>query len=73
LGKPADNNLEHIAKYKTSEGVAHENTWRELLTHVLFHSATHRGNVMVVLREAGFTPPKIDYIIFLRETYLSDN
>jgi uncharacterized damage-inducible protein DinB len=67
LGKPDEKNLEKTAKYKTSEGVAYENNWRQLLTHVLFHSATHRGNVMVVLREAGFTPPKIDYIICLRE------
>ncbi len=68
LGKAADKNLEQIAKYKTSKGVAHENTWRQLLTQVLFHSATHRGNIIVALRDAGFTPPAIDYIIFLRET-----
>lgn len=68
LEKADDKSLGQIAKYKTSEGVSHENTWRHLLTHVLFHSATHRGNIVVVLRDAGFTPPKIDYIIFLRET-----
>ena len=56
------------AAYKTSEGVAHENTYRELLTHVLFHSSIHRGNIILKLREEGFAPPKIDYIIFLRET-----
>jgi uncharacterized damage-inducible protein DinB len=32
------------------------------------HSATHRGNIMLKLREEGFAPPKIDYIIYLRET-----
>ncbi len=68
LRKPDDKNLEQIAKYKTSAGVPHENTLRQLLTQVLFHSATHRGNIIVALREAGFTPPPIDYIIFLRET-----
>jgi len=56
------------AKYKTSEGVAYENTFRELLSHVLLHSATHRGNIVIKLREEGFPPPKIDYIIYLRET-----
>ena len=56
------------AKYKTSEGVAYENTFRELLSHVLVHSATHRGNIVIKLREEGFTPPKIDYIIYLRQT-----
>ena len=33
--------LEETARYKTSEGVEHENTYRELLTHVLMHSAVH--------------------------------
>lgn len=56
------------AQYKTSEGVSQENTYRELLTHVLFHSSIHRGNIMLKLREEGLEPPKIDYIIYLRET-----
>jgi len=55
-------------QYKTSEGVAYENTFRELLTHVLFHSSIHRGNIVLKMREEGFAPPKIDYIIYLRET-----
>jgi uncharacterized damage-inducible protein DinB len=57
-----------IAQYKTSEGVSYENTFRELLTHVLVHSSIHRGNIILKLREEGFAPPKIDYIIYLRET-----
>ena len=60
--------LDLKAEYRTSEGVWCENTFRELLTHVVFHSSIHRGNIMLNLRESGFTPPKIDYIIFLRET-----
>ena len=63
-----DEGLDLRARYRTSEGVWHENTYRELLTHVLFHSSIHRGNIMLALREAGFAPPKIDYIIYLRET-----
>jgi uncharacterized damage-inducible protein DinB len=60
--------LDRTATYKTSEGVEHTNTYREMLTHVLIHSAIHRGNIMVRLREAGVKPPLIDYIIYLRET-----
>ena len=63
-----DEGLAIRAQYKTSEGVPHENTFREILSHVLIHSATHRGNLMLKLREDGFAPPKIDYIIYLRET-----
>ncbi len=62
--------LDLRAEYRTSEGVRHENTFRELLTHVVFHSSIHRGNIILKMREEGFTPPKIDYIIYLRETYI---
>ncbi len=63
-----EDGLDIRAKYRTSEGIPYENTFRELLTHVLIHSSIHRGNVMLKLREDGFEPPKIDYIIYLRET-----
>ena len=60
--------LDLNTRYRTSQGVAQENDFRELLTHVIIHSSIHRGNIMVKLREEGFEPPKIDYIIYLRET-----
>jgi len=68
LQKSEDESISQIARYKTSEGVAYQNTFRQMLTHVLFHSATHRGNIVLKMREEGFAPPKIDYIIYLRET-----
>ncbi len=63
-----EDGLDIRAKYRTSEGLPYENTFRELLTHVLVHSSIHRGNIILKLREDGFEPPKIDYIIYLRET-----
>ena len=60
--------LDLAARYRTSEGVPHTNDFREMLTHVIIHSSVHRGNVILKLREEGFEPPKIDYIIYLRET-----
>ena len=68
LRKFDDEGLNISAQYRTSEGDWKENTFRELLTHVLRHSSIHRGNIMLKLREEGFAPPKIDYIIYLRET-----
>ena len=68
LRKFDDEGLDLKIRYRTSEGVWCVNTFRELLTHVPFHSSIHRGNIMLNLREAGFSPPKIDYIIYLRET-----
>lgn len=63
-----DEGLDIRAEYRTSEGVWCANTFREMLTHTLFHSSIHRGNIMLKLREEGHVPPKIDYIIYLRET-----
>jgi uncharacterized damage-inducible protein DinB len=60
--------LDLPVRYRTSEGAPYENTFREMLSHVLFHSSIHRGNIILKLREEGFVPPKIDYIIYLRET-----
>ncbi|MCY7376202.1 MAG: hypothetical protein LH472_09560 [Pyrinomonadaceae bacterium] len=68
LRKFDDEGLDLRIRYRTSEGVWFENTFRELLTHVVFHSSIHRGNIVLKLREENFTPPKIDYIIYLRET-----
>lgn len=60
--------LDIVARYRTSEGKRVENTHREILSHVVMHSSIHRGNIMLKLRESGFVPPVIDYIIYLRET-----
>jgi uncharacterized damage-inducible protein DinB len=57
-----------MTRYRTSEGQPKENDFREMLTHVIIHSSVHRGNIMLKLRDEGFEPPKIDYIIYLRET-----
>ena len=70
LRKFDEDGLSLIAKYKTSEGAQYQNTFCEMLSHVLLHSATHRGNIILKLREEGFMPPKIDYIIYLREITL---
>jgi uncharacterized damage-inducible protein DinB len=67
LDSARDSLLERVAAYKTSEGLPYENTYRELLTHILFHSSIHRGNIVLKMREEGHEPPKIDYILFLRE------
>ena len=63
-----DEGLDITVRYRTSEGIQYENTYREMLTHVLLHSSIHRGNIILKLREDGVEPPKVDYIIYLRET-----
>lgn len=60
--------LDIRCRYVNSSGKQFENTFREALTHVVMHSAIHRGNIAAKLRDEGFAPPQTDYIIYLRET-----
>lgn len=53
--------------YRTSSGTGVRGTFRDLLTHVVFHSMAHRGQILTELRRSGVEPPKIDYIIYRRE------
>ena len=67
LGDLTEEDLSRIATYKNSKGVEYRNTYREMLTHVLAHSAYHRGQVASAVRIDGGTPAYTDYIAFLRE------
>lgn len=66
LNEIGEEGLENKASYKTSEGEPYLNTFREVFTHVLFHSMNHRGQILTLLRNEGFQPPEIDYIVFER-------
>ena len=62
-----EEDLSRVATYKNSKGIEYRNTYREMLTHVLAHSAYHRGQVASAVRMDGGTPAYTDYIAFLRE------
>ncbi|MCP3763590.1 DinB family protein [Domibacillus sp. A3M-37] len=53
--------------YENTEGASFQNTLSELVTHVVNHGTSHRGNVVVMLREAGYRSCPTDYIYFLRD------
>lgn len=67
-----EENLDHTAAYKNSQGIAYTTSCRDILTHVLFHSMAHRGQVQMALRADGGTPVWSDYIVFVREQNLPD-
>jgi uncharacterized damage-inducible protein DinB len=68
LAEQDEPDLDRRTSYKNSSGEPFENAIRDILTHVLIHSAIHRGNIVIKLRESGFEPPDTDYIIYFRET-----
>lgn len=59
--------LEMTATYKNSQGVMYTNTYREIFTHIFFHSAYHRGQIAISTRANADVPAYTDFIGFLRD------
>ncbi len=54
--------------YKNMKGVEFKNGVEGILFHVVNHGTFHRGQILTMLRELGFTSfPSQDLITFLRE------
>jgi len=62
---PAD--LARTIAYKNSKGEAWSSTVEDVLTHVLMHSAYHRGQIASHMRASGHTPAYTDYIHAVRK------
>ena len=62
-----DESLDQTATYKNSRGIEYTTSYRDILTHVLFHSTYHRGQLAQSARAAEVAPAYTDYIAFVRE------
>jgi len=58
--------LSRSVSYTNSKGEIWTSTVEEILTHVVIHSAYHRGQIASDLRAAGQEPPYTDYIHAVR-------
>ena len=67
LERLAADDLASTASYKNSKGVAYGTSYLDILTHLAFHSAYHRGQVAAAVREAGCEPAYTDYVGWQRE------
>lgn len=67
LGDLTEDRLGSFARYRNSKGMSFETPYRDVLTHVMLHSAYHRGQVATAVREAGGEPASTDYIAFVRD------
>lgn len=52
--------------YKNSKGDSWSSTVQDVLTHVVLHSAYHRGQIASQVRTAGHTPAYTDFIHSVR-------
>jgi uncharacterized damage-inducible protein DinB len=53
--------------YKNSKGEPWSSTLQDILTHVLLHSAYHRGQIASHIRANGEQPAYTDFILAVRE------
>jgi uncharacterized damage-inducible protein DinB len=66
LGSRSANELQRHVAYTNSAGLAFESTVEDMLLQVALHGCYHRGQVALLLRDAGAEPAPTDYIAFVR-------
>ena len=69
LEKLTEAQLRPMVSYTNSKGEKWQNTVAEILTHVIFHSVGHRGQIASDLRLAGHEPPYTDFIHAARQGF----
>ena len=67
LARLDDQELDRTVPYVNSKGEPWESVVEDILTHLLIHSTHHRGQAVLLLRQAGHAPPVTDYIHAVRQ------
>jgi uncharacterized damage-inducible protein DinB len=70
LATITDEKLARTIPYKNSKGERWESAVRDILTHVVMHSAYHRGQIASHMRELGQTPAYTDFIHGVRQGFV---
>ncbi|MDO8549036.1 MAG: DinB family protein [Ignavibacteria bacterium] len=58
--------LTSIIKYRNTKGDEYQNRLSDIITHVINHSSYHRGQIALLVRNAGGIPAVTDYIAYRR-------
>lgn len=58
--------LTEIINYQNSKGNQFENSIQEIFFHFINHSTYHRGQIAMLMKEAGLEPLNTDYIFYKR-------
>jgi uncharacterized damage-inducible protein DinB len=66
----APGTLDDNVEYRNSKGEPWSSRVEDILTHVLFHSAYHRGQIALQMRAAGMEPAYTDFIHAVRQGFL---
>jgi len=62
--------LDGKVEYRNSKGEPWSSRVEDILTHVLFHSAYHRGQIALQMRASGIEPAYTDFIHAVRQGFV---
>jgi uncharacterized damage-inducible protein DinB len=62
--------LDDKVEYRNSQGEPWSSRVEDILTHVLFHSAYHRGQIALQMRVSGMEPAYTDFIHAVRQGFV---
>jgi uncharacterized damage-inducible protein DinB len=68
-----EDGLSRMLSYKNTKGDSFSSSKRDILIHVIMHSAYHRGQIAADVRAAGFVPAYTDFIHAARQGLLEDD
>jgi uncharacterized damage-inducible protein DinB len=58
---------DNMVEYRNSKGESFSSRAEDILIHVLFHSAYHRGQIALQMRASGMEPAYTDFIHAVRQ------
>ncbi len=62
-----DTELERVFEYRALDGPRYRNRVEDILTQLFGHSWYHRGQIALLLRQAGGEPAATDFVFWSRE------
>lgn len=62
-----ERNLDEIIIYRNSKGDEFQNSIQEIFFHFINHSTYHRGQIAMLMKQAGLEPINTDYIFYKRK------
>ncbi|MGA7293073.1 MAG: DinB family protein [Terriglobales bacterium] len=63
----APGSIDDLVEYRNSKGELWSSRVEDILMHVLFHSAYHRGQIALQIRASGLQPAYTDFIHAVRQ------
>ncbi len=66
----APGSLDDKVEYRNSKGELWSSRVEDILTHVLFHSTYHRGQIALQMRASGMEPAYTDFIHAVRQGFV---